>query len=273
MAYHNQQGVNTAIARIFNTYGPRMRRNDGRATVTFLHQALEGKPLTVFGDGSQTRSLCYVDDLIRGPVPARHLRRALAGQHRQPGPRADDARSSPRRASASPAPRARSSSRRCRSTTRRSAGPTSPGPGSCSAGSPRSISTRACAAGSGRSATSRARTAPEAAAPRRRAARGRARRRRRSAARRGSGGRPARGRPGPSPGAELRVARKLLERRGDRVDRRRPARATRRCRRSTTSGRRRRRVATTGVPAASASIATTGVPSLPDGSSSASKRP
>ncbi len=66
MAYHNQQGVNTAIARIFNTYGPSMRRNDGRATVTFLHQALEGKPLTVFGDGSQTRSLCYVDDLIRG---------------------------------------------------------------------------------------------------------------------------------------------------------------------------------------------------------------
>jgi dTDP-glucose 4,6-dehydratase len=66
MAYHNQQGVNTAIARIFNTYGPRMRRNDGRASVTFLNQAIEGKPLTVFGDGSQTRSLCYVDDLIRG---------------------------------------------------------------------------------------------------------------------------------------------------------------------------------------------------------------
>jgi dTDP-glucose 4,6-dehydratase len=66
MAYHRQQGVNTAIARIFNTYGHRMRRNDGRASVTFLHQALEGKPLTVFGDGSQTRSLCYVDDLIAG---------------------------------------------------------------------------------------------------------------------------------------------------------------------------------------------------------------
>src|SRR3954463_4130024 len=66
MAYHNQQGVNTSIARIFNTYGPRMRRNDGRASVTFLHQALEGKPLTVFGDGSQTRSLCYGDDLIPG---------------------------------------------------------------------------------------------------------------------------------------------------------------------------------------------------------------
>src|SRR5437868_8763672 len=68
MAYHTQQGVDTAIARIFNTYGPRMRRNDGRASVTFLEQALTGKPLTVFGDGSQTRSLCYVDDLIRGLV-------------------------------------------------------------------------------------------------------------------------------------------------------------------------------------------------------------
>ena len=68
MAYCSQQGVDTAIARIFNTYGPRMRRNDGRASVTFLNQALEGKPLTVFGDGSQTRSLCYVDDLIRGLI-------------------------------------------------------------------------------------------------------------------------------------------------------------------------------------------------------------
>jgi dTDP-glucose 4,6-dehydratase len=66
MAYRRQQGVNTAIVRIFNTYGPRMRETDGRASVTFLHQALEGTPLTVFGDGSQTRSLCYVDDLIRG---------------------------------------------------------------------------------------------------------------------------------------------------------------------------------------------------------------
>ena len=68
MAYHRQQGVDTAIARIFNTYGPRMRANDGRASVTFLRQALDGKPLTVFGDGSQTRSLCFVDDLIRGLV-------------------------------------------------------------------------------------------------------------------------------------------------------------------------------------------------------------
>ena len=66
MTYHAQQGVDTCIARIFNTYGPRMRRNDGRASVNFLNQALAGKPLTVYGDGSQTRSLCYVDDLIRG---------------------------------------------------------------------------------------------------------------------------------------------------------------------------------------------------------------
>jgi dTDP-glucose 4,6-dehydratase len=63
MAYHGQQGVNTAIVRIFNTYGPRMRPNDGRAVPTFVRQALEGKPLTVFGAGTQTRSFCYVDDL------------------------------------------------------------------------------------------------------------------------------------------------------------------------------------------------------------------
>ena len=68
MAYLRQQGVNTGIARIFNTYGPRMRPNDGRAIPTFLNQALSGKPITVFGDGSQTRSFCYVDDLIRGLV-------------------------------------------------------------------------------------------------------------------------------------------------------------------------------------------------------------
>ena len=66
MAYHSQQGVDTAIVRIFNTYGPRMRAHDGRAIPTFVRQAVENKPLTVFGDGSQTRSFCYVDDLIRG---------------------------------------------------------------------------------------------------------------------------------------------------------------------------------------------------------------
>jgi dTDP-glucose 4,6-dehydratase len=66
MAYHRQQGVDTGIVRIFNTYGPRMRSNDGRAVPTFVRQALESKPLTIFGDGSQTRSFCYVDDLVRG---------------------------------------------------------------------------------------------------------------------------------------------------------------------------------------------------------------
>jgi dTDP-glucose 4,6-dehydratase len=68
MAYHTQQGVDTAIVRIFNTFGPKMRPNDGRAIPTFVRQALAGEPLTVYGDGSQTRSFCYVDDLIRGIV-------------------------------------------------------------------------------------------------------------------------------------------------------------------------------------------------------------
>ena len=84
MAYHRQQGVDTAIVRIFNTYGPRMRPHDGRAIPTFLRQALEEKPLTVFGDGSQTRSFCFVDDLVRGPHPARRVGRAPPGEHRQP---------------------------------------------------------------------------------------------------------------------------------------------------------------------------------------------
>ncbi len=68
MAYHNQQGVNTAIARIFNSYGSRMRPHDGRAIPTFVRQALANEPLTVYGSGSQTRSFCYVDDLVRGLV-------------------------------------------------------------------------------------------------------------------------------------------------------------------------------------------------------------
>jgi len=66
MAYHRTHGVNTAIIRIFNTYGPRMRLNDGRAIPNFLYQALTGKPLTVYGDGSMTRSFCYVRDLVDG---------------------------------------------------------------------------------------------------------------------------------------------------------------------------------------------------------------
>ena len=66
MAYHRHHGVDVGIVRIFNTYGPRMRADDGRAVSSFLVQALAGKPLTVYGDGTQTRSFCYVDDEVRG---------------------------------------------------------------------------------------------------------------------------------------------------------------------------------------------------------------
>jgi len=76
MAYHRAQGVDTAIMRIFNTYGPRMRPHDGRAIPTFLRQALTDQPITVFGEGSQTRSFCYVSDLIEGMI-----RLAESGYH------------------------------------------------------------------------------------------------------------------------------------------------------------------------------------------------
>jgi dTDP-glucose 4,6-dehydratase len=76
MAYHRQQGVDTCIVRIFNTYGRRMRPYDGRAIPTFIRQALANQPITVFGDGSQTRSFCYVDDLVRGLVAL-----AKSGEH------------------------------------------------------------------------------------------------------------------------------------------------------------------------------------------------
>jgi dTDP-glucose 4,6-dehydratase len=76
MAYHRQQGVDTAIVRIFNTYGPRMRAYDGRAIPTFVRQALAGKPITIFGDGSQTRSFCYVSDLVAGLIAL-----AESGEH------------------------------------------------------------------------------------------------------------------------------------------------------------------------------------------------
>jgi dTDP-glucose 4,6-dehydratase len=76
MAYHRQHGVDTRIVRIFNTYGPRMDLNDGRALPNLLTQALQGKPLTVYGNGQQTRSFCYVDDLVDGVV-----RLLLADEH------------------------------------------------------------------------------------------------------------------------------------------------------------------------------------------------
>lgn len=78
MAYHTFHGVETRIARIFNTYGPRMRLNDGRVLPAFIGQALRGEDLTIFGDGSQTRSFCYVGDLVEG------LHRLLMSDHAQP---------------------------------------------------------------------------------------------------------------------------------------------------------------------------------------------
>jgi dTDP-glucose 4,6-dehydratase len=72
MAYHTYHGLETRIVRIFNTYGPRMRLNDGRVLPAFIGQALRGEDLTIFGDGSQTRSFCYVDDLIEGIVRLLH---------------------------------------------------------------------------------------------------------------------------------------------------------------------------------------------------------
>jgi dTDP-glucose 4,6-dehydratase len=72
MAYHRAHGVDTRIARIFNTYGPRMDLEDGRALPNMLKQALLGQPLTVYGDGSQTRSFCYVDDLVDGLIRLLH---------------------------------------------------------------------------------------------------------------------------------------------------------------------------------------------------------
>jgi dTDP-glucose 4,6-dehydratase len=78
MAYHTFHNVQTRIIRIFNTYGPRMRLNDGRALPAFIGQALRGEDLTVFGDGSQTRSFCYVDDLVEG------IYRLLMSDYAQP---------------------------------------------------------------------------------------------------------------------------------------------------------------------------------------------
>jgi dTDP-glucose 4,6-dehydratase len=72
MAYHRSHGLETRIVRIFNTYGPRMRLNDGRAIPNFISQALRGQPLTVFGDGSQTRSFCYIEDLVDGMLRLLH---------------------------------------------------------------------------------------------------------------------------------------------------------------------------------------------------------
>ena len=145
MAYHRQQGVDTAIIRIFNTYGPRMRPHDGRAIPTFMRQALQNRPITVFGDGSQTRSFCYVDDLIRGMIALVGVRPGRADQRRQPervhaaAARRDDHRGH----GLELGDRLRGAAGR---TTRRCASRTSAWRATCWAGSPRSSCARACCA-------------------------------------------------------------------------------------------------------------------------------
>ena len=84
MAYARTHGVDVRIARIFNTYGPRMRPDDGRVVTNFIYQALSGEPLTIFGDGTQTRSFCYVDDEVAGLLALLDSDVHGAGQHRQP---------------------------------------------------------------------------------------------------------------------------------------------------------------------------------------------
>ena len=148
MAYHRQQGVDTAIVRIFNTYGPRMRPHDGRAIPTFLRQALQDRPITVFGDGSQTRSFCYVDDLIRGIIAL-----AESGYHDPVNignPNEFTLLELAETVIEVTGSARRSCTRRCRPTTPRSASPTSRWPGRSSAGNRPSTSARAC---SGRSSS------------------------------------------------------------------------------------------------------------------------
>ena len=140
MAYHRAHGVDTRIVRIFNTYGERMRPRDGRVVPALIGQALAGEPMTVFGDGSQTRSFCYVSDLVDG------IYRLLLSDVTEPVNIGNPAELSVLEfartiQNADRRRRARSSSSRCPWTTRRSASRTSPrrgeAPGLGAAGGPR----------------------------------------------------------------------------------------------------------------------------------------
>ncbi len=134
MAYHRHHGVDTRIVRIFNTYGPRMRPGDGRVVSNFIVQALRGDPLTMYGDGSQTRSFCYVDDEVDGIYRLfhsdRHERRRILGT-RLNSPFANSRTSSSRKRRA----HRPWMSFPCRVTTRRSGSRISQSPGACSVGS------------------------------------------------------------------------------------------------------------------------------------------
>ena len=142
--YQRQHDVRIKVARIFNTYGPRMHPNDGRVVSNFIIQALKGEPITLFGDGSQTRAFCYVDDLIEGFVRLMATPDDVTGPINLGNPvemtvrRTGRTRHRPDRLA-----RPRSNTGRCRSTTRRSAARTSRWRGRRSAGSRRSRSTTA----------------------------------------------------------------------------------------------------------------------------------
>ena len=141
--YHRQHGLRIKVVRIFNTYGPRMHPNDGRVVSNFIVQALKGEPITIYGDGSQTRSFCYVDDLIEGFL------RMMASPDDVTGPinlgnpgEFTILRAGREGARADRLGARRSCAGRCRRTTRCSAGPTSPARRRCSTGSRRSRSRR-----------------------------------------------------------------------------------------------------------------------------------
>ena len=145
MAYHRHHGLDVRIVRIFNTFGPQMRPDDGRAVSNFMVQALRGEPITIYGDGSQTRSFTYVDDEIRGFLAlldsdvTTPVNIGNPGRVHDQSTRRDGARGH-RVVVVAVVPY------RCRSTIRRSVSPTSPGPGRCSAGSRRSTCGRVSSA-------------------------------------------------------------------------------------------------------------------------------
>jgi dTDP-glucose 4,6-dehydratase len=129
MAYHREHKVETRIVRIFNTYGPRMRINDGRVVPAFVSQALKHKPVTIFGKGTQTRSFCYVSDLIEG------IYRLMMSDYNLPvnigNPTEMTMVQFAEQIIKATGPRAKSFSNRCRRTIPSSANPTSPRPRSC----------------------------------------------------------------------------------------------------------------------------------------------
>ena len=157
MAYHRHHGVDVRIVRIFNTFGPRMQLDDGRAIPNFFRQALRGEDVTLFGDGSQTRSFCYVDDLVEGIL--RLLRSDYVGPVNIGNPQEMSLREMAENIVELCGSPSSSCTARCRRTTRRCGGPTSRSRSACSGWEPRSRWTRASRGRSPTSASELARTA------------------------------------------------------------------------------------------------------------------